>query len=151
MDSNPDKLQLSEEEKMMFMEDADKYFTRISPDLSNGELLMKIIDEEGASEYIVQRLTYVEHQNSLFWNDRELSLWFNSKIAPKGPVDKLRWQALVCITASKKERFSCGNVVIVPDFLPEDSEEFLEYESTYGRGVIGDILEKRNSLSQLRT
>ncbi len=140
------------EEKAMLMAEADTHFSNIDPKVSNGQLLMQAVNAPGVSSSLVERLESIERSGELFGNDRALANWFDSQIesgaivAPKDPVDKHRWLALMCIAASKKEDFSYGNVVLAPDYLPEDSKEFLEYESIYGANVIDDIIAKRQSL-----
>ena len=143
---------LSEKDKDWLIEDANKYFSQISPDLSNGDLLIKTVDGEGASSFIVQRLENVESEDDSFWNDNTLLKWFEDQAdlgsftIPKDPVEKLRWQALVCIAASKKEGFSYGNVVFPPDYLPEESEEFWDYIKNYGQYVLENIVDLRKHL-----
>jgi len=147
-----DKAQRAAEEKAMLMEEADAHFSRIDPKVSNGQLLLQAVNAPKVSSFIVERLEDIERTGELFGNDKALASWFDRQIqsgaivAPEDPVDKHRWLALLCIAASKKEDFSYGNVVLAPDYLPEDSEAFQEYESVYGAGVMDDILAKRQSL-----
>ena len=147
-----DKSQQQAEKNALLMSQADKYFPRIDPGTSNGQLLMRAINLQGASSLIVHRLEEIERTGELFNSDQELNTWLDTQIqskvihAPMDPVDKYRWLALMCIAASIKEDFSYGNVIIVPDYLPENSAEFREYERMYGAEVIDDILSKRESL-----
>jgi hypothetical protein len=144
--------QLIEKRRIELMKAADRYFPQISAGTTNGNLLIKTIEEKEASSFIVQRLEDIESSGDIFWNDKVLFKWFEDKkdssvfIIPKDPVEKIRWQALVCIAASITEGFSYGNVVIPPDCLPEESEEFWDYEKQYGTAVLENIIDLRKQL-----
>ena len=148
------KSQYEQKEIKRLMNSADKYFNRIEPDIKNGNILIQTIETEGISASIVNRLEDIEKRGDSFWNNKELNDWYKDQInlgnikAPEDPVDKMRWLSLMCITASIKEGFSCGNVVIPPDVLPEDSKEFKMYEELYGSSVLEDIITFRNTLKK---
>jgi hypothetical protein len=149
-----DKAQQEAEERAVIMGEADKYFAPIDQKTSNGQLLMQAVGAPENSQFIVQRLESIEDSGDLFGRDEQLNTWFDQQIeagnikAPTSPVDKQRWLALMGIAASKKEGFSYGNVLIVPDYLPDDSEELQEYESVYGVGIIEDIIRRRETLKK---
>ena len=142
---------LSEEKINLFVKEANTYFTRISSDISNGELLLNTVKGD-ASMFIVKRLGEIEQTDKNYWDDQELSKWFDDHvnsgdlIFPKDPIDKLRWKALVCIVASRKEGFSYGNVIFPPDYIPEDSEDFMYYERYYRWAVLERIIKLRENL-----
>jgi hypothetical protein len=143
---------LIEKRRIELMKAADRYFPQISADITNGNLLIKTIEEKGASSFMIQRLEDIESKGNFFWNDDILFKWFEDKVdsnvftLPKDPVEKIRWQALVCIAASITEGFSYGNVLIPPDCLPEESKVFWDYEKQYGTAVLEDIIDFRKQL-----
>lgn len=148
---------LRKEDERLLRSEADKHFRRLSGSVSNGDLLMEILElEDGnGSEFVVHRLIVAERQTNLFWEDRELSAWLDEiakrkAISLKDPVDRQRWLALICIAAAKKEEFPHNNVVIAPDYLPTESREFRQYEDVYGSGLLGDIQEQRESIKRNR-
>lgn len=138
----------------ILIEDAKAHFNRIDPDLDNGEVLRETINTTGITDFIVHRIAYAESNSLAYYDDLELMTWYNSNIAsdrikvPTDPVYRLRWLALLCITACLIEDFPAGNVVIVAEYLPEDSDEFLEYGETHGESVLEDIIRKRKAVSQ---
>lgn len=149
MPTTSDEKLLTPNETEKLKDSADKYFVQISEDLSNAELLAKTLQLEGLSVFVVSRLEMVERDDTVFWEDEVLLSGVRAMIEkgqltmPKDLVDEQRWLALLCIASSVKEGFSYGNVVIVPDYLPDDSEEFREYEALYGYDVMEGILARR--------
>ena len=145
---------LVEKRRNELMKAADRYFPQISAGITNGDLLIKTIGEKEASSFIVKRLEDIESKDIFFWNDDMLFKWFEDKVdsnvftLPKDPVEKIRWQALVCMAASITEGFSYGNVLIPPDILPEESKEFWIWEKHYGTSVLEDIIDLRKQLRE---
>ena len=128
----------------------DRRFWRINLEIHNGRLLEMALRFDNP-KFIVSRLKEIESRDDWqFWEDAPLMNLFERHAqtarAPMDPVDRVRWAALVCIAAAKIEGFAYGNVVTEPDYLPEDSPEFTEYEQIYGPAFLNNIREMRNQL-----
>jgi hypothetical protein len=63
------------------------------------------------------------------------------------PVERLRWIALLCVAMSNLEDFSCGNLVLPVDFLPDDM--LVLYEDVYSVGVLEEVAKIRKQLEEL--
>lgn len=143
---------LKEEEMSLNMvcSNADKYFKRISQDKSNSQIMWDTVGIEKLGKDVVARLEVIANREiEHWWDDKELisifDLLYTSGIIllPLDVVQRVRWIALVCEGVSSKEGYSCGNVIVPVDYLPEEeiytwsiySEQFLEQVMIFRRKV----------------
>lgn len=127
---------------------------KVIQDKENTEVFEETLELEELRKQVVSRLEWIEKNDSgqFWWEDKPLidlfiTLYKCGCISlPKNPVERFRWIALLCLEISKMEEYACGNVVLPPDFLPE---EFFEmYEDEYGVGVIDEIRKLRARLAE---
>ena len=105
---------------------------------------------EKLGKHVIARLDAVAKEDKGFWwNDKELFSTFDHLfttgviLLPLDVIDRVRWIALVCIGVSSKEGYSCGNVIVPVDYLPEEelytqtiyNEHFLEQVMNFRRKV----------------
>jgi hypothetical protein len=126
----------------------------VLPGKINSEVFNETCDIECLREEVVARLAKFEEDDSgqYWWQDKQLRNIFESVyksgciLLPRDAVEKLRWIALLCLQMSKIEGFSCGNVIIPPDFLPDDMMEM--WVDVYGLDVIGNVAMIRMDLAK---
>ncbi len=133
---------------------ANTYFLRILPGRENCEVLNEALEIQQFGDEVIERLRWLEENDPgiFWWEDKPLMSLFDCLyisgciILPKNPTERLRWIALLCIEFSKIYEYSCGNVVIPPDFLPD---ELLEtWEEVYGIDVIETVIKIRKALTE---
>lgn len=129
------------------------YFPRIVPWKDNEAVLNDTLAIEELRKTLVARMEKIEDSfYGRWWSDRELvSLFHRLDLAgviflPKEVTDRMRWIALVCALAAEIEKFAFGNVIVEPDYLPD---EFLEeFEKIYGLSVIDEVREFRKQAKE---
>lgn len=134
--------------------EANTYFDKLLPEKENSEIFNEALQITEFREAVVKNLTRFEAEDvgHFWWQDKGLMSLFEELYKggcitlPKNPVDRLRWVALLCIEISKLEGFSWGNVVIPPDYLPEEMVEM--YERVYGSDVIEEVILIREQLRE---
>jgi hypothetical protein len=126
----------------------------VLPGKINSEVFNETCDIECLRAEVVARLTEIEKDDSgqYWWQDKQLRSIFESVyksgciLLPRDAVERLRWIAILCLQMSKIEGFACGNVIIPPDFLPDDMMEM--WVDVYGLDVIGQIAIIRMDLAK---
>lgn len=134
---------------------ANIYFSKILPDKKNSAVLQDAVEIAELRKKVVACLERIEKEDAgePWWKDAELMSIFEAVytsgciLLPQNPVQRLRWLALLCVEISKVEGFSCGNMIIAPDYVPD--KELDLYEDIYGISVIEDIKDIRRKLSQV--
>jgi len=134
---------------------ANIYFPRILADKKNSAVLQEAVEIDGLREEVVACLERIEKEDAgePWWKGTQLMSIFEAVfqsgciLLPRDPVQRLRWIALLCVEISKREGFSCGNIIIAPDYVPD--KELGLYEDIYGISVIEDIKDIRRKLSQV--
>lgn len=127
-------------------------FSVVLPGKENIEVFNEALEIEKLREEVVARLINLEKEDlgRFWWEDKALMNLFETVyksgciLLPKDPVERLRWIALLCIEMSKKEDFSYGNIIIPPDYLPDEMVEI--YEQVYGSDVIEEVIDIRSRL-----
>jgi hypothetical protein len=136
---------------------ANTLFSRIDPELENERVLANTLV---AKEYPVPRLptlSAIITDKLRVIRDAGGSVWENQDLQgtivhmedlgrislPKDLVERERWIALLLITAAQERGLAYGKLIIPPDYLPEDSEEFGKDRKVYGDAVLDKILERR--------
>lgn len=130
------------------------FFEQVLAEKENSELLNEALQIAQLREEVIKNLTrfVAEDEGHFWWQDKELMGIFEELYKggcitlPKNPVDRLRWTALLCIEISKMEGFSWGNVIIRPDYLPDEMVEI--YERVYGTDVIEEVFKIREQLRE---
>ncbi|EKD52677.1 MAG: hypothetical protein ACD_61C00275G0006 [uncultured bacterium] len=129
-------------------------FSEVLPGKKNSEVFNETCDIDCLREEVVARLAKIEEDDSCqyWWQDKQLRNIFESVyksgciLLPRDAVERLRWIAILCLQMSKIEGFSCGNVIIPPDFLPDDMMEM--WVDVYGLDVVGQIAMIRMDLAK---
>lgn len=129
-------------------------FTRIAEHRENIDFFNEALAIPDFPVLIVKHLERIENSSDGhdWWLDKELMKIFDDlyKCAivslPCEPVERIRWIALICIACSENAGFSYGNVLVPPDYLPD--EEIEGYASLYGWDVIERIQELRKQLRE---
>lgn len=129
-------------------------FERILPGKENSDILQEAVDIEKFRKEIVTKLALFEQADNgnFWWQNKELmglvdSLYKSGCILlPRGSIERLRWTAILLVAACNQEGFSCGNVIIPPDFLPDQMIDV--FEDQYGFGVIENIRKIRKEVSE---
>lgn len=129
-----------------------KYFKTLGQGVDNAEAMKATVDLIDLRKKVVEILAKIEATDSdmFWWENKELmnlfmTLYKSGLIRlPTDAVERLRWIALICAECSKAEEFACGNVIIPPDYLPDDLNAM--YEKVYGRAVIDEVINLRNIL-----
>ncbi len=134
--------------------EVDTFFEKVLPERENSELFRETLQMAQLREEVIKNLTRFEAEDfgHFWWQDKELMGLFEELYKsgcitlPKNPVDRLRWIALLCVEISKTEGFSWGNVIIPPDYLPDEMVEI--YERVYGSDVIEEVIKIREQLKE---
>ena len=129
-------------------------FLPILPGKLNSEVLAEALDIERLREEVVGRLSQIEKEDRghFWWQDNELMDIFKTVYQsgciqlPTDPVEKLRWIALLCVAMSNIEGFSCGNLILQVDFLPDDMLEL--YENAYSVDIFEEVAKLRKQLAE---
>lgn len=127
-------------------------FGKILPDRENIGAFSQALEIDLFRECVVGRLMEIENaaDGHDWWRDEPLMLIFEGLsrngiiVLPHDPIERIRWIALLSIFVAKREGFSYGNVLIPPDYLPD--EEIEEWSDRYGWGVIERIQNLRSNL-----
>jgi len=129
-------------------------FSPIMPGKQNAEILAEALEVEKLREEVVDRLSQIEAQDQghFWWQDHKLMDIFRTVyesgciLLPIDPVERLRWIALLCVDMSSIEGFSCGNLVLPVDFLPDDM--MVLFEEVYSVGVMEEVEKIRKQLAE---
>lgn len=128
-------------------------FSKISPKVANAEFFRETLNLPGFCGHVVFVLEEIENsKNPLWWEEKSLLMFFDELYKagivtlPHDPVERIRWIALLCIAAAKAKDYSYGNVLITPDYLPDDMVEM--YERVYGSDVIEEVILIREELRE---
>ena len=129
-------------------------FARVIPNRTNLEVFNEAMSIHQLGDEVVERLIWIEENDPgyYWWEDKQLMQLFEDLyvsgciLLPRDPVDRLRWSALLCVEFSKIYEFTCGNVVLPPDYLPD--EQISTWEEYYGSDVIETIISVRKELRE---
>ena len=129
-------------------------FSPIFSNKPNSEVLAETLDIDKLREAVVARLAEIEKEDRghYWWEDKPLMDLIQTVyqsgciLLPTDSVERLRWIALLCVAMSNIEDFSCGNLVLPVDFLPDDMMEL--YEDVYGLDVIEEVVKIRKQLAE---
>jgi len=130
----------------------DTLFARIMPEKKNSAFFVEALEVPGMSEQVSIMLERIENSPDAhdWWTDKELMRYFDTLYKagvitlPKDVIERIRWVALLAIASAREAGFSYGNVLIPPDYLPDDEIE--RYEDIYGWDVVERIVTFRIEL-----
>ncbi len=136
----------------MKTEIVDDFFTQILPDKKNKLVLEEALEIQQLGDEVIERLKWLEENDPGYpwWEDMPLMALFHDLyvsgciLLPKSPVERLRWTALLCVEFSNIYEYSCGNIVLPTDFVPDEMLEM--WEEVYGVDVIETVTKIRKDL-----
>lgn len=127
-----------------------EYFQKKDPSL-NPMTLNRLADESTARQ-IVDLLEDCEKRGSDIWGDEEFGLFFYSQSTkfylPDNLILRQMWIAVICQYCAVMLDFDSSNLIIPPDYLPEESEIFENYRKRYGDRLLDEIVMRRKKLHE---
>lgn len=120
----------------------------------NMDVFNEALEIQKFGDEVIERLRWIEENDPGYswWEDKELMELFNSLyrcgciLLPREGVDRLRWIALLCIEFSNIYDFSCGNLVIAPDYV--EDYELENWNDIYGTDVIEKVIDIRSKVKE---